>query len=159
MTASVPTVHTPLFYVVDDDQDDCLFVKMALSHHYRPSVVRTFQDGPSLLTHLTHLLDGRLPDLLVLDLDMPLLTGFELLTFLKQNSEYKTIPIVVVTGWEQRETMERCLALGASAYLPKKIVYHKPSATVDCLRPYWNSLGHQPLFSAQLLDVQDLPNN
>ncbi|CCH53527.1 response regulator receiver protein [Fibrisoma limi BUZ 3] len=158
MTAFVPTVLTPLIYVIDDDQDDCLFVKMALSHHYQHCVVRTFQDGSSLLTHLTHQLDVRLPDLLVLDLDMPILTGFELLTFLKKNSEYKTIPIVVVTGLEQKEAMERCLALGAAAYLPKKIVYHKPSATVDCLKPYWSSLGSQPL-SAQFLDVQDLPSN
>ena len=59
------------------------------------------------------------PDLIVLDLILPKLHGFEVLGRLKENQETKDIPVVVLTNLESMAEVDRALELGAAAYLVK----------------------------------------
>ncbi len=59
------------------------------------------------------------PDLVLLDLQLPELSGFEVLEDLKRNNETKQIPVLVLTNFSQKEDIDRCLNLGASDYLIK----------------------------------------
>ncbi|MEK9175652.1 MAG: response regulator [Patescibacteria group bacterium] len=59
------------------------------------------------------------PDLIVLDLVMPIKDGFELITDLKNNQDLKNIPIVVLTNLRQKKDIERVKLLGVAEYLIK----------------------------------------
>ncbi len=59
------------------------------------------------------------PDLIILDLILPKLNGFEVLKKLKENNETKDIPVIVLTNLERTEDIERVIELGAKAYLVK----------------------------------------
>ena len=59
------------------------------------------------------------PDLVLLDLQLPSMSGFEVLEDLKRNNETKQIPVLILTNFSQKEDIERCLNLGASDYLIK----------------------------------------
>jgi len=59
------------------------------------------------------------PDLILLDLILPKLHGFEVLKELKKDSGTKEIPIIVLTNLENLEYVERALELGATTYLVK----------------------------------------
>ena len=59
------------------------------------------------------------PDLVLLDLQLPSMSGFEVLENLKQDDEIKQIPVLILTNFSQKEDIERCLNLGASDYLIK----------------------------------------
>jgi DNA-binding response OmpR family regulator len=59
------------------------------------------------------------PDLVLLDLQLPELSGFEVLEDLKRSNETKQIPVLVLTNFSQKEDIDRCLNLGASDYLIK----------------------------------------
>jgi len=59
------------------------------------------------------------PDLILLDLVLPKLHGFEVLKKLKENSETKNIPVVVLTNLEGIEDVDKAIELGAQSYLVK----------------------------------------
>lgn len=58
-------------------------------------------------------------DLLLLDLEMPEMDGFELLRYLKSNSKFKDIPIIIITALEDLKSAVSCISMGADDYLPR----------------------------------------
>ncbi len=61
------------------------------------------------------------PDLIVMDIQMPHVTGYELILALKADAELKAIPIMAVTAYAGREDEDRIRAAGAEAYVSKPI--------------------------------------
>ncbi len=59
------------------------------------------------------------PDAITLDLNMPVLGGLETLKLIKDDERYKDIPVIVVSGESQTETIEECKRLGSAAFLQK----------------------------------------
>lgn len=61
------------------------------------------------------------PDLVLLDLDLPYLSGFEVLEAIRSEAAYSRIPVVVVSGRKDPESYARCQKLGMNGYLTKPI--------------------------------------
>ncbi|MGH7826862.1 MAG: response regulator [Candidatus Binatia bacterium] len=61
------------------------------------------------------------PDLIIMDMMMPRMDGFEAVSELRRHSETKTIPILAVTAMAGPEGRKKCLAVGCDEYLPKPI--------------------------------------
>ena len=68
------------------------------------------------------------PDLLMLDIVMPNMDGFELLQTIKSNPETKNIPVIILSNLGEQEDVERGLELGAEAYIIK--AHHTPTEVV-----------------------------
>ena len=82
------------------------------------------EEGYEMLTALDGEVGLRLtkekkPDLILLDLILPKMDGFEFLEKLKENPEIKNIPVIILTNLERTEDVERALELGAKTYLVK----------------------------------------
>ena len=58
-------------------------------------------------------------DLILLDIMMPIMDGFEVLDIIKSNSQYKSLPIIMITALDDSSTAARCINLGADDYLTK----------------------------------------
>ena len=58
-------------------------------------------------------------DLIIVDINMPDINGFELLNFVKNNDQYKSIPVVIVSTESSEDDKKKGMALGAAAYLTK----------------------------------------
>lgn len=75
----------------------------------------TFESAQEFLQHL-----GReLPDCLIVDLQMPGVSGLDLQALLRR--DHRGLPVIIVTARDDPESHERCLALGAAAYLCKPL--------------------------------------
>jgi CheY-like chemotaxis protein len=72
------------------------------------------------------------PDLILLDLLMPKMDGFEMLEQLKGDAGLKDIPVLVLTNLGQKEDVERCLKLGAAGYIIK--AHSLPHETVKRIK-------------------------
>jgi two-component system chemotaxis response regulator CheY len=66
-------------------------------------------------------LPGQKTDLVLTDINMPIMDGLKLVSLLKSNPVYKEIPVVIITTEGAAEDREKGLALGARAYIPKPI--------------------------------------
>ena len=66
-------------------------------------------------------LPGQKTDLVLTDINMPIMDGLKLVSLLKSNPLYKDIPVVIITTEGAAEDRDKGLALGARAYIPKPI--------------------------------------
>ncbi|HLO47352.1 MAG TPA: response regulator, partial [Kamptonema sp.] len=74
-----------------------------------------------------------LPHLILMDIQLPDIDGFELMRQLKANKLWQSVPIVAVTALAMQGDRDRCLAAGASAYLSKPLDLYSAIATVQSL--------------------------
>lgn len=72
------------------------------------------------------------PDLILLDIILPEMDGFEMLTELKRNPETRAIPVILLTNLGQKKDIEHGLALGASDYLVK--AHFMPSEVIEKIK-------------------------
>ncbi|HBE01061.1 MAG: hypothetical protein A2096_06700 [Spirochaetes bacterium GWF1_41_5] len=63
----------------------------------------------------------KIPDIVLLDIQMPEMDGYETLKTLRENSAWRELPVVMVTSVDEEESVIKCLKLGADDYLPKPI--------------------------------------
>ena len=73
-----------------------------------------------------------IPDLILLDLNLPELSGFEVLSQLKRDDGTKNIKVLVLTNYSQKENIDKCLELGADDYLIK--AHFVPSEVVKKIK-------------------------
>ena len=78
-----------------------------------------------------------LPDIVLLDIILPKVTGFDVLKELKSSDETKNIPIILLTNLSQRDDIDRGMELGASDYLIK--AHFMPSEVVDKVKQILNN--------------------
>jgi PleD family two-component response regulator len=78
------------------------------------------------------------PDLVVTDLRMPEHCGEKLVRFMRATRSLSTTPVLVLSGSEHDEDVRRCLAAGASAYVPKSALARDPFAAAAKLLDFWS---------------------
>ena len=104
--------------LADDDVDDCLFFKDAVSTFIPATNFSAVHDGDQLMQLLTNE-TGRLPDVLFLDLNMPRKNGFECLNEIKQNKKLKNLPVVIFSTSNANDSINVLFKTGADVYIRK----------------------------------------
>lgn len=105
--------------LVEDDPDDIELFKEALSDNGTPHEVQVIMDGDLVLDHLME--RKSLPDLVVLDLNVPKTPGKEILKLLKSTEAYNSIPVIILTTSRSKTDMEECYAAGAEKFITKPV--------------------------------------
>ena len=83
----------------------------------------------------------RMPDLILLDVNLPGMSGLDLLRLLRINVRTKTVPIVVFTSSSESRDVERAYERGATSYVTKPIDFDEFSTAVTTIARYWLSLN------------------
>ena len=121
--------------IVDDHKTIQLVVSNMLSNDYN---IVTRSNG---LEALAYFRNGEFPDLVILDMVMPKLTGLDFLTNIRNSGMYKDIPVVILSGKSDTPEFEQCKKIGIDGFVKKpfspedlkekikKALKHKQNAT------------------------------
>jgi CheY-like chemotaxis protein len=101
-------------WVVDDDEE--MNEAIGLMLKVLDCEVTSFYSARSAAQQL---LTGKTPQLLILDINMPEISGLDLLEFLRRRPEGKELPIVILSSESADSIMDKALHLGADAYIKK----------------------------------------
>jgi CheY-like chemotaxis protein len=105
--------------LADDDPDDCMFFKDALSELALDAALNTVNNGVELMHFLESQTIKQFPDVLFLDLNMPRKSGLECLSELKQNETLKQIPVIIYSTSSNPAMMQLLYDKGAQYYIRK----------------------------------------
>ncbi len=100
--------------VIDDDPDILELLEYNLKKEGFSVVT-----APSGLSAMWGLEEDSRPDVILLDLMMPTLDGYEMCKYLKSSDEFRSVPVIIISAKGASEDIRKGLALGADAYLPK----------------------------------------
>lgn len=108
-------------FIADDDEDDLSFFANAVKETCPTVDLTTAEDGEDLLKKLE---TSPLPDVILLDLNMPFVNGKECLKVLRQNPHYNKVPILIYSTSNAKTDIEYCMQNGANYYIVKPSSYH-----------------------------------
>ncbi|MGE8218894.1 MAG: Hpt domain-containing protein [Stenotrophomonas acidaminiphila] len=121
--------HVPLVMVVDDSLTMRKVTGRVLERHNFEVVAA--RDGVEALERL----EERVPDLMLLDIEMPRMDGYELATAMRADPRYKEVPIVMITSRSGDKHRQRAFEIGVQRYLGK------PYQELDLMRNVYDLLG------------------
>jgi CheY-like chemotaxis protein len=127
--------HKKILYA-DDDLDDKMWVTEACKALNYVFDIEFVENGQEALQYLEKLPGEHLPELIVLDLNMPQLDGRQTLQRIKNNERYKNIPVIIVTTSSNKVDVEICKRLGAVLYLVKPDTHQEWQVIVQHFMPY-----------------------
>jgi CheY-like chemotaxis protein len=120
--------------IADDDLDDTESLIYALSKTKPGAQIKSVNNGKELFEVLSQ---GKRPDLIFLDINMPFKNGFECLKEIKQDLLKRHIPIIIQSGSTSNRDIDACYELGAAFYLVKPVMLQ---SLVNILQELFRSL-------------------
>ncbi|HEY9667595.1 MAG TPA: response regulator [Coleofasciculaceae cyanobacterium] len=139
--------YSPTILLVEDDPGDVFRIQRAFRKTNLASSLEVVTDGEKAIYYLSgeEPYQDRdrypLPSLVLLDLKLPRRSGFEVLSWLRNESTIKHLPVVVLTSSDQQVDIERAYALGANSYLAKPPEPSVLLEMVQVLGLYWLSFN------------------
>jgi CheY-like chemotaxis protein len=135
---------------VDDDPNDQIIIQAACRHAGITVNATAVDDGAKAISYLKGggIYADRerfpIPALMLLDLKMPMRSGFEVLEWARRQPELKYLPVIVFTASNQEEDMKRAYELGANAYVVKPNNLAETVEALKAIKAFWLKLNEQP---------------
>ncbi|WP_221088233.1 response regulator [Deinococcus aquaedulcis] len=128
--------HRLCLLLIDDNPADLLLAQEAFAEHADQVSVSTCRDGESALAYLrdrTH----SLPDVVILDINMPQMNGFEVLRAIRADPELRHLPVVMLTTSDSKKDIDQAYDLFASSYMVKRGNFAAFVEQVDQFVQFW----------------------
>jgi two-component system, response regulator len=135
--------HQFTIHMCDDDPDDQLLISDALQEARLVNMIDFTSNGRELLQYLNRegeyssLIGKPLPGIILLDLNMPIMDGREVLQILKNDDRFKSIPVVVLTTSKAEEDVARSYDMGVNSFIIKPVSFEGLVEMIQSLTDYW----------------------
>jgi two-component system, response regulator len=140
----------PEILLVEDNLNDAELAIRALKMNYPDRNIVHVQDGEEALNYFfpksqgTHKVNNKLPRLVLLDLKLPKVDGFEVLKILKNHSITRLIPVVILSSSAEKKDILQSYLQGANSYIVKPVDFDAFRETISNLGYYWLN-SNQPV--------------
>ena len=132
---------------IEDDSNDVLLFQHACRKAGLDCNVQVVNDGDEAIAYL----QGQdrfanrelfpLPDLVLLDLKMPRLNGFEVLAWVRRAEKCRSLPVVVLSSSNHEADVKRAYSMGANSYLVKPVSFDALVEVARVIHQYWLTLN------------------
>lgn len=142
--------HGELILVAEDSAEDYFFLERAIQRANVPLTLHRCADGEETKQYLSGVGDYAnrqrfpLPALLLLDLNMPRVTGFEVLSWIKEQPLLKRIPVITFTSSSLRADIDRSFDLGSSSHVVKPVNAQELEDIVKAIHKWWLTISSKP---------------
>jgi CheY-like chemotaxis protein len=133
---------------VEDDPNDVLLVQYACRRLAVKPRVETVANGEEAIAYLkgedpfSNRERHPLPQLVLLDLKMPRVNGFEVLQWIRQQEQFRRTPVIVLSSSNHATDVKRAYDMGANSYLVKPIHFEGLVEVLGSTCHYWLTLNH-----------------
>ena len=117
--------------IADDDPLDIINIQRSLDKmgiFYQLHTAKNGEEAVKLLTDMGNETPSRLPDFVLIDINMPRLNGIELLTLIRQTEQWKHLKCFIITTSDEKTDHDAAKNLGASGYIIKPLKLSNPSS-------------------------------
>ena len=122
----MPDTQPITMLLVEDDPGHARLIERNLRRAHITNEIMTLMDGQAAVDYLFgEGLKRPLPLLILLDLNLPGLSGFQVLERLKTDGRTKHIPVLCLTTTDNPQDIERCYALGCNVFITKPVEYER----------------------------------
>ena len=136
--------------LVEDDEDDIRLTQRAFVKGKILNKLYVVRDGEEAMEFLEH--RGRYadqasappPGVILLDLNMPLMSGREVLKRIKSNESLRHVPVIILTTSDQEEDIWDCYEHGANTFITKPVQFSNFLEAIVTLGRYWLSIAKLP---------------
>jgi two-component system response regulator len=128
--------HIKKVILVEDNPADIELTKLAFKNQTIPSEVVPCSDGNALIHLLHHV---KLTDVgyILLDLNLPKLSGIEILNIIAKDPEWHKLPVIVFTSSTDAREVSACYEAGANAYVLKPLDFNDYNNTIRAIHEFW----------------------
>jgi CheY-like chemotaxis protein len=127
----------PALMLVDDNEADLELAQLAIADSVHGAIL-TARGGSEALQMLDRLeTEGALPRVVLLDLKMPRMDGFDVLRAMRDDTRFRTLPVVVFSASQIPADIARSYSLGANGYAVKPLLFETLAETLRAICTYW----------------------
>jgi len=136
--------------LVEDLQEDVTIIRRSFQKAGLKNPVQVARDGEQAIAYLrgegsyANRDEHPLPGLILLDLKMPKIDGFEVLEWIRSQPTLRAIPVLVLTSSEHMRDVNRAYDLGANSFLVKPLDFDNFVATSALIEKYWLNAVQTP---------------
>ncbi len=133
--------------LIEDSPDDERILRRAMRNTRLLEKIHVVDDGEQAMAFLRRVGEhgsAPLPDLILLDLNLPGKEGWEVLEEIKQAETLRAIPVVVLTTSDSEADIRKAYDLQASCFITKPEDFQRLERTMACLEEYWISVASLP---------------
>ncbi|MEX2411801.1 MAG: response regulator [Candidatus Paceibacterota bacterium] len=129
--------------LVEDNPNDELLTKMALEKSMPEIEIDVARDGHEAIEYFfgQNNSDHPIPTLIILDLNIPMINGLEVLQRLRSETKTMTIPIVVLTSSKEEKDIQMSFKFGANSYILKPVDFVEFEKIADLIGRYWLNIN------------------
>ena len=138
-----------VFLLVEDSDAHAKLIKNAFLHHGCPAILERVKNGNDVFKYLDsqeEFVNRPIPDIILLDLNIPGIDGFEVLRRLKKYERYKYIPVVILTTSKSFLDIKKAYLEHANSYIVKPVDYEEFKKVVTGMKSYWSEYNERHNF-------------
>ncbi|SFJ42937.1 response regulator [Planctomicrobium piriforme] len=139
-------MRSKVILLVEDNPDDVELASIAIKRGGIANELVVARDGVEALEYLLPVGERKLnlPQLVLLDLNLPKMNGLEVLKRLRADPRTRRLPVVIITSSREEEDLIRGYDLGANSYVRKPVDFEQFQKAVHQLQLYWLVLNQPP---------------
>lgn len=133
--------------LVEDNEDDAVIIQEVFADMRLATLINVVRDGEEALAYLQRqgkYKVARMPDIVLLDINMPKKNGFEVLEEMKKDPRLQSLPVIMLTTSHREEDVVLSYAKGACSYMHKLVDLDQFKHLIMQFEQYWTSTSRIP---------------